>query len=238
MRLVFIRHGDPDYEHDSLTPRGRKEAEALVPRVAGLNADAFYCSPLGRAKLTAEPSMKFLGREAEIVPWLEEFNAPVLDPYSGNIRCAWNLPPKYWTNDEMLYSKDDWTHADIMRTGRVESRFKEICASMDEVIKQYGYVRRPGSENIYDVISPNTKTIVFFCHMGVSLVLMSHLFGISGACMWQNFCPLPSSVSMLRTEECDKGIAVFRTAFLGDVSHLYAAGIEPSFSGFANEIYP
>ena len=31
MRIYIIRHGDPDYEHDTLTPRGEKEALALAP---------------------------------------------------------------------------------------------------------------------------------------------------------------------------------------------------------------
>ena len=29
MDLIIIRHGDPDYEHDTLTERGWKEAEIL-----------------------------------------------------------------------------------------------------------------------------------------------------------------------------------------------------------------
>ena len=30
MRLLFIRHGDPDYEHDTLTEKGRREAALLA----------------------------------------------------------------------------------------------------------------------------------------------------------------------------------------------------------------
>ena len=32
MKLIFIRHGDPDYVHDTLTKQGITEAEALIPR--------------------------------------------------------------------------------------------------------------------------------------------------------------------------------------------------------------
>ena len=35
MRLLFIRHGDPDYEHDSLTPKGEREAELLADKMEG-----------------------------------------------------------------------------------------------------------------------------------------------------------------------------------------------------------
>ena len=65
MRLIFIRHGDPDYEHDDLTPKGKHEVELLTKRVCSWkNIAAFYQSPLGRAKATAAPVLAALGREA------------------------------------------------------------------------------------------------------------------------------------------------------------------------------
>ena len=33
MRLMIVRHGDPDYSIDSLTPKGWKEAELLADRL-------------------------------------------------------------------------------------------------------------------------------------------------------------------------------------------------------------
>ena len=32
MKLIFIRHGEPDYEADSLTEKGWREAELLAKR--------------------------------------------------------------------------------------------------------------------------------------------------------------------------------------------------------------
>lgn len=53
MRLIFIRHGDPDYVHDTLTEKGKREAELLAQRVKNWDVSKFYVSPLGRAQLTA-----------------------------------------------------------------------------------------------------------------------------------------------------------------------------------------
>ena len=36
MRILLIRHGDPDYEHDTLTEKGRREAELLAKRASSL----------------------------------------------------------------------------------------------------------------------------------------------------------------------------------------------------------
>lgn len=58
MRLLFIRHGEPDYEKDSLTEKGFREAEYLAEYLAGEKIDTCYVSPLGRAKDTAAPTLK------------------------------------------------------------------------------------------------------------------------------------------------------------------------------------
>ena len=53
MKLLLIRHGDPNYDIDSLTEKGWKEAALLAERMAKLKIRTFYVSPLGRAKDTA-----------------------------------------------------------------------------------------------------------------------------------------------------------------------------------------
>ena len=64
MKLLFIRHGDPDYTIDSLTEKGWKEAEFLSEKIAALDVRDFYVSPLGRAKDTA--SFHRTGRKSKI----------------------------------------------------------------------------------------------------------------------------------------------------------------------------
>ena len=73
MRIIFIRHGDPDYENDTLTEKGIREAKLLSERTAGWPVTQFYCSPLGRAQKTASYTLHKLGREAVTYEWLKEF---------------------------------------------------------------------------------------------------------------------------------------------------------------------
>ena len=70
MRLIFIRHGEPDYEHDSLTEKGRREAELVAQKVKEINPDFVYSSPLGRAELTCKYSQEVCGFDYEVLPWL------------------------------------------------------------------------------------------------------------------------------------------------------------------------
>ena len=58
MKLLIVRHGDPDYTIDSLTPKGWKEVDYLSEKLAKLDVKAFYVSPLGRARDTASLTLK------------------------------------------------------------------------------------------------------------------------------------------------------------------------------------
>ena len=50
MRILIVRHGDPNYELDTLTETGWKEARLVAEYLAKFNIAAFYVSPLGRAQ--------------------------------------------------------------------------------------------------------------------------------------------------------------------------------------------
>ena len=63
MRIIFVRHGDPDYANDTLTEKGWREAALLAERVSGWDVTDFYVSPLGRAQDTASLSLKKDGKE-------------------------------------------------------------------------------------------------------------------------------------------------------------------------------
>lgn len=81
MLLYLVRHGDPIYETDSLTDRGRLQAKALSERLRRAGIDRIFCSPMGRAKETAEYTCKLLGLEKNIEEWTHEVSmaeAPIV----------------------------------------------------------------------------------------------------------------------------------------------------------------
>ena len=77
MRILLIRHGDPDYIHDTLTEKGRREAALLAETAPYMDMGACFVSPLGRAQDTAAYSLEKLGIMAKELWWLEEFSARV-----------------------------------------------------------------------------------------------------------------------------------------------------------------
>ena len=227
MRLIIIRHAEPDYEHDSLTERGFIEAEALSERIRTLDIKAIYLSPLGRAQRTAEPFLRKMGREGVTLDWLREFSPKVKKPWRESAGCAWDWLPEVWCAREAFYERDTWhTEPEFIEAG-VKAAYDEVTRGLDELLKKHGYER---DGNYYRALKPNRDTIVLVCHFGVECVMLSHLFGVSPMTLWHGSCALPSSVTIFNTEERREGIAYFRMSCFGDTSHLYAKGIEPSFA--------
>lgn len=228
MKLIIIRHGDPDYAADSLTERGRAEAAALADRMAGINADAYYLSPLGRAQETAEYTLERLGREGTTLPWLREFDCFIEKPHSDwNPSIPWDWLPGDWMTRAAFFDREKWLHEPEMEAGGIEIAYLEVTKSFDELLAERGY-RRCGMN--YRAERPNHDTLVFFCHFGLESVLLSHLLNVSPMILWHGICCLTTGVTTVVTEERVEGVASWRMLGFGDVSHLTAEGLEPSFS--------
>lgn len=117
MRIIFIRHGDPDYQNDTLTEKGIREAKLLSERVSSWNdITQFYCSPLGRAKKTASYSLEKTGREAITYEWLKEFSYFIDDPVTGRHGVPWDFMPEYWTQIPQMYDREGWKETEIYRS--------------------------------------------------------------------------------------------------------------------------
>lgn len=228
MKLLIIRHGDPDYEHDSLTENGFAEAELLAKRIAPMKPKDIYCSVLGRAKATAEPTLKALGMKAEYCEWLREFNyAKINLPYLRD-KIPWDILPSFIEKHPKVFEKDGWRECDFIKSSDLAECYNDVCREFDRVLESHGY-KREGST--YKVTDSNHDVLAFFCHYGLGSVLISHLFNCSPYVLWQQTVLLPTSVTEFVTEEREEGIASMRCRYLGDISHLYKFGREPSFSG-------
>lgn len=262
MRLIFIRHGDPDYKIDNLTEKGKREVKLLTKRICKWKNDVteFYTSPLGRARATGEPALKKLGRKAEVCDWLQEFYYPVVFPpnypnkeKAGKKDICWDFLPEFLCENQDFFDKNKWANADFLKDANIAEHYKEVCDGIDEILSRFGYFRN--EKGFYDVENPTPNhnwsepipsyhlksvkndypketTLVFFCHLGVMFAIISHLIGISPMSLWHGFFVAPTSITILNSEERKKGQAWFRVERLGDTNHL-TNGKEPiSSSGY------
>ncbi len=227
MKILIIRHGDPDYVLDSLTEKGKREAALLADRMKGEKIDVIYTSPLGRARLTARYTANVIGKEPIIKDWLQEFSHRVDLPYLDKPHLIWDLLPEFWSKDDRLYDREKWREVDFMKKGDIAAYYREVCDGFDALLAEHGYVREG---RIYRAERPNRETIALFCHFGVESVLLSHILSVAPTVLGHGLVALPTSVTTIYTEERRKGVASLRVAAFGDLSHLFAGGEEPSFS--------
>lgn len=234
MKILLIRHGEPDYSIDSLTPKGWREAELLADRLSRMDIDDFYVSPLGRARDTSKATLERMNRQAEVLPWLQEFRGRMMNPKNGRDEIPWDLMPQYWTNQPELLDREQWRENPLYRTGNVEAIYDEAAAGLDALLARYGYER---DGMVYRCAHNDETTIALFCHFGIAATMMSHLMGISPVVLWHGMVMPTSSVTTLVTEERAKGEVWFRCMQMGDTSHLYVAGEPLSKAGLYSEVY-
>lgn len=243
MKIRFIRHGDPDYANDTLTEKGRREAQLLAKTARSLELGDCYMSPLGRAMDTAAYSLKAAGKRAEILDWLREFPAkvdvngsealqkayPDVKSENGSFlpRIAWDMVPGYWTAHPEYSHPILWRESEAAEHSDLTAVYDRVTEEFDRLLAGYGYEREG---NHYRVVRENEKTITLFCHFGITCVLLSRLWSVSPFVLWHTLALAPTSVSEVVTEEREKGTACFRAVRLGDISHLYAGGETPSFA--------
>ena len=234
MRIMIIRHGDPDYAKDSLTPEGFRQAECLGERLKNTRMDYIYVSPLGRAKDTARVALEPCGRKAEVKPWLAEFKGHAFDPYRGIERIPWDLKHEQWYDVPGFLDRDAWAESGHLKGSNVSAVWQETKEGLDALLDAHGYTREGG---MYRCENGHDDTLVFFCHFGVGTAMMAHLTGIPLIPLWHGACMLPTSVTVLLTEEREKGLASFRCVTFGDMSHLYVRDRAPTLHAMFPECF-
>ena len=253
MRLLFIRHGDPDYQNDCLNEIGRREARALSALCPKMDLGTCYASPLGRAQETAAIALgkavpgahgtdaaAACGDLVTTLPWLREFPAEVNMQEASQVqdayyfhkkpdgtykkRIVWDMYPSYYVERPALADHEDWRSTTLAACSDVVSVYDRITASFDSFLAAHGYVREGRH---YRVERENTQTLTFFCHFGITCVLLSHLWNVSPFVTLQSLCMPTTSVTEVYTEERQQGFAFFRATRIGDTTHLTMAGLKP-----------
>ena len=234
MRILLIRHAEPDYTVDSLTPKGRVEAELLSRRLVHYNIRDFYVSPLGRAKDTAAYTLEKLNRTAEALPWLAEFRGRCVDPETGMKRLPWDLPPRVWSALPGARDVSTWADAPLFEDSDVKAVWQETVDGVHALLARYGF-RKDGP--VWRCENNSRDTLALFCHFGISMAVLGVLTDCSPLVLWHRVLTLTSSVSEVVTEERVRGEVSFRITRLGDIAHLETNGEKRSTAGLFPECF-
>jgi len=209
MKLLLIRHGDPDYANDALTPLGHTQARQLAETLAAVRLDAVYASPMGRAQLTAAYTARRKQMSVVTLDWLRELNGN----YGASL-WAWNLSGSDTFRGSQAITLENWQHH-VPYGRHMQPVAAALWRSFDAFIAGLGY-RRLGQG--YVAPRHDDRTVAFFCHAGVILTLLSHLLHVPLPVAYAQFACDPSSRTTLRFE-AHEGFGVFRLECLNDLSH-------------------
>lgn len=175
MRIIFVRHGHPDYAHDCLTPLGHQHAAAAALRLKDEGVCAIYSSTCGRALETAAHLADALGLPVNRCDFMREISWGAADgsaiPEDGH---PWSLADRMIAGNEPL-NNPDWAAHPWFCTNKLLPHVERIARETDAWLASLGYTR----EGLYYRAGESTdRTIAVFGHGGASAALMSHLFNI------------------------------------------------------------
>ncbi|MGG1518128.1 histidine phosphatase family protein [Paenibacillus oryzisoli] len=225
MRILLIRHADPDYPNDTITATGHLEAQALAQRLAKEGIDRIYSSPINRAVHTMQYTAELLGIEPVIEPWTRELSLNSYD-YSGGKCAAWNIPGEIVRAVQPYPSHEIWPERDPFRD--YAQTYEQLKVNSDDFFRRFGYEREDGR---YRILSSNRETFAVFCHHGFGTTWLAHLLELPLPLVWSGFWLPPSSVTTIVFEERSEDWAVPRCIGLGSISHLHEAGLGFSTAG-------
>lgn len=223
MLLYIIRHGDPDYANDCLTPKGIAQAEAVGKRIAASGISRIFSSPMGRARQTAEPACRLLGLEYTVEEWTHEIGDERLTTYPDGRRTSIS------NIQNSLFLENGSIHVPFDRAlevpGMAETEMGKACSFIWEngkdFLERLGYKEENG---VYRILRPNEEKVALFCHAAFSRAWISMLLHIPLHIMWAGLDYAHTGVTILHFKNYENGITAPKCLCYSDLSHFYKDG--------------
>ena len=185
MRIIFVRHGHPNYERDCLTELGHLHAAAAADRLAGEGIEKIYSSTCGRAYETAEHVARKQGLDIVKCDFMREISWGSSDgspmKFNGH---PWNTVDDMVANDASIL-QPDWFEKEPFAGNKLVNDIQMIADATDAWLESLGYKRegkyyRACNMNRNDNATNNQRpnTVAAFGHGGASAAIISHIFNL------------------------------------------------------------
>ena len=226
MRIIFVRHGHPDYAHDCLTELGRKHAAAAALRLQDEGIEAIYSSTHGRAMETASHLAEALHLPVTGCDFMREINWGSVD---GEPLFAdghpWDTVDRMVAQGESLVDPD-WQNSETFRRNRVVQCVEKVAAGTDAWLATLGYTR----EGLYYRAGKDTKrTIAAFGHGGASTAILAHLFNLPFPFVTSTMGPDYTGITIVELPDEEGVLVKPRLEMLNDARHIRGLTVENYF---------
>lgn len=233
MLLYVIRHADPIYNPDSLTEKGKRQAEALGRRLAVHGLDRIYASPMNRAQMTAKPASELLGKPIQTLDWTSEDLAGKYMGFEDDVKGGWTwtfgINPTRYKTEENLALGDKWYEGYPFNRSKAKEGYDIISKASDEFMESLGY-KREGLK--YKILKPNDEKVAVFCHYGFGTTWLSHLLGMNPIVFWSTFDINHSGVTIINFPNHSDGYTAPKVLCLSDISHFYGDRLPMQFTNY------
>ena len=142
MRLIFVRHGEPNYDLDCLTELGHKQAKIAAKRLLNEGIEKIFSSPLGRAYQTAQAFSEASGlKQIEIVDFMREIRYGLEDAlYIDDKYNPWEIANLMMEKGGNL-QEPNWEVFPGFQENTATIDVKKIMAESDKWLESLGYKR-------------------------------------------------------------------------------------------------
>jgi probable phosphoglycerate mutase len=228
MLFFYIRHGDPIYNPNQLTPLGERQAEAVAKRLSIYGVDKIYSSPSNRAVQTARPTCEILKKDMTVLDFADEALAyPEFTVPQEDGRKKWIFAsPKHrqlLLDESVTKLGYKWYDHPELKDLKLKAGMERIGSAADALLAELGYEHIPCS-GTYKTIRPNDDRIALFAHGGFGRAFMSHLLDIPYPMFTLHF--ELSLTGMTVVEFTDEGgITIPKILTYGSDSHIYKEGL-------------
>lgn len=233
MQIIYVRHGDPTYNPDALTPLGERQAESVGRRVALFGVDKIYSSTSNRAIQTAKPCCEMLKKDMELLDFCNE-NYAWRDLHiredDGREDWAFLCMQNEFASPELWAMQDKWYEHESVKKHNFGPGVKRIQHDTDEFLKGLGFEHIKNSGK-YKILRENKDRIALFAHQGFGLAFLSSIMDIPYPAFCTHFDMCHTGMTVIDFVEKD-GFAVPKILTLSNDSHLYRDGLPLDYNHY------
>ena len=228
MLLFYVRHGDPTYHPDALTPIGERQAEAAAKRLALHGIDEIYSSTSTRAYNTALPTSELTKKEIKTIDFFKEDYAWSYFAYpnaEGNKEWAENLPEikKLFVSDSVYQLGHKWYEHPEFAKYRFKEGAEYYKDKIDDFMLSLGY-EHDRENHCYNALRKNDKRIAIFAHAGFGGLFLSSILDIPYPMFVSHFAMNHTGITAIKFAEDGTNIMPKVIQYSSD-SHLYKEGL-------------
>lgn len=220
MRIIFVRHGHPDYANDCLTELGKKQAEACAEKLVGEGISEIHSSSNGRALETASYSAKKLGLDIESHNFMREVRWGYLDEGCELIDDGhpWNTAEVISCEADFDIAKDNWRSHKYFQGNKVTGSADAVGEGLADWLSGFGYSFL--SDGRLYCEDGSDKVVAVFSHGGSGAAMLAKLFNMPFPYACLIFAMNFTSISVIDIPNNKNSIVLPRIRRLNDDRHI------------------